>query len=151
MARAAPKVCPRCRLTYEGEGCPRHPRPRRPDPRASAARRGYGAAWRKMRAAFLRAHPTCQAPGCGRPSAHADHRKPRAAGGADHPSNLVALCASCHSRKTAKRDGGFGNPRRPAGDRRISTFGGSLDRAGGSRVHGRETEPPRPPGDGSPR
>lgn len=27
-------------------------------------------------------------------------------------SNLVTLCRSCHSRKTASHDGGFGNPRR---------------------------------------
>jgi 5-methylcytosine-specific restriction protein A len=25
--------------------------------------------------------------------------------------NLRSLCQSCHSRKTAKQDGGFGNPR----------------------------------------
>jgi 5-methylcytosine-specific restriction protein A len=25
--------------------------------------------------------------------------------------NWAALCQSCHSRKTAKQDGGFGNPR----------------------------------------
>ncbi|MFA7456062.1 MAG: HNH endonuclease [Micavibrio sp.] len=27
-------------------------------------------------------------------------------------SNLQALCASCHARKTAREDGGFGNPKR---------------------------------------
>nr|WP_197408087.1 MULTISPECIES: HNH endonuclease signature motif containing protein [unclassified Guyparkeria] len=29
----------------------------------------------------------------------------------NEPGNLAALCASCHSRKTARQDGGFGNPR----------------------------------------
>jgi 5-methylcytosine-specific restriction protein A len=28
-------------------------------------------------------------------------------------SRWQALCASCHGRKTAARDGGFGNPLRP--------------------------------------
>lgn len=27
-------------------------------------------------------------------------------------SNLQPLCASCHAAKTAREDGGFGNPRR---------------------------------------
>jgi 5-methylcytosine-specific restriction endonuclease McrA len=38
-----------------------------------------------------------------------DHTTPRKAGGADIAHNLVWLCHSCHSRKTARHNGGFGN------------------------------------------
>lgn len=37
-----------------------------------------------------------------------DHIVPREQGGSDQWSNLQALCHSCHSKKTATEDGGFG-------------------------------------------
>ena len=37
-----------------------------------------------------------------------DHVIPRESGGIDALDNLQALCKSCHDRKTAKTDGGFG-------------------------------------------
>lgn len=40
---------------------------------------------------------------------HLDHRIPRSRGGTDDPGNLQLLCASCHSKKTVRQDGGFGN------------------------------------------
>lgn len=40
---------------------------------------------------------------------HLDHRIPRSLGGTDDPNNLQLLCASCHSAKTARQEGGFGN------------------------------------------
>jgi RNA polymerase subunit RPABC4/transcription elongation factor Spt4 len=36
---------------------------------------------------------------CGSPATHVDHIHPRAAGGTDHPGNLVAACGSCNTRK----------------------------------------------------
>ncbi|WP_442869375.1 HNH endonuclease [Bradyrhizobium sp. CCBAU 11430] len=42
---------------------------------------------------------------------HLDHIKARKGGGTDEPSNLRWLCRPCHSRKTAKVEGGFGHPR----------------------------------------
>lgn len=70
------------------------------------------AAWRTARAAFLAEHPVCA--GCGAPATVVDHTVP-------HRGDPVLfwdracwqpLCASCHGRKTAARDGGFGNRRR---------------------------------------
>lgn len=57
---------------------------------------------------------TCQ--DCGRLAgrkgeAHVDHRDGNPAN--NDPVNLQTLCASCHSTKTATRDGGFGNAPNP--------------------------------------
>lgn len=67
------------------------------------------AAWRELRAQCIRRDVLCSTPGCGRFSVIADHIVPRAQGGADTLANLRGCCASCHSRVTAKADGGFGN------------------------------------------
>lgn len=64
------------------------------------------AAWRAVRAAFLRAHPLCgecTARGRNVASTVADHVVPLKDGGARFDwSNLQALCVSCHNRKTAR-------------------------------------------------
>lgn len=80
-----------------------HVREERPSP----SERGYGYEWRQLRARFLRSHPYCEV--CGALATEADHIVPRRLGGADDESNLQALCKTCHSRKTAQHDGGFGN------------------------------------------
>jgi 5-methylcytosine-specific restriction protein A len=102
----------------------------RPDPpvgvpapalrRGSSAARGYGSVWQRCRRAFLRAHPICECPGCGpkccgqrRPTTDVDHAI--RVSGPDDPlfwaeSNWRARCHGCHSVKTTKVDGGFGNP-----------------------------------------
>jgi 5-methylcytosine-specific restriction enzyme A len=110
-----------CRTLVPADGpayCDEHARTKRKTydaARGTSAQRGYDAAWRRSAAAFLRANPMCV--GCGGKATHADHRQPRrqlvAAGVADPDawSQLQPLCASCHSRKTAAEDGGFGNPR----------------------------------------
>lgn len=77
-------------------------------PRPSPTRRGYDRQWEKLRARFLRDNPECEA--CGKPAAHVDHVIPIKAGGARmDAANLQALCHGCHSRKTVREDGGFGN------------------------------------------
>lgn len=86
-------------------------RPEQTDTRGSAASRGYDAQWRRIRARHLSAHPLCV--DClkhGRTEAagHVDHIIPLRKGGTHAAGNLQSLCASCHSRKTAKEDGGFG-------------------------------------------
>lgn len=82
----------------------------------SSTDRGYGYRWQKLRARFLRAHPLCEhclATGRARPATDVDHVKPHKGDPAlmwdEH--NLQALCHACHSRKTAREDGGFGNRR----------------------------------------
>lgn len=82
--------------------------------RGTATERGYDGRWRKARAAFLRRNPLCVH--CGREglvvaATVVDHIIP-------HKGDMVAfwdstnwagLCRSCHSKKTASEDGGFGN------------------------------------------
>ena len=66
--------------------------------------------WRQLRRFVLRDHPICQH--CHRAaSQHVDHVQPHR-GDWDRftdPANLRALCAGCHSAKTAAKDRGFGN------------------------------------------
>jgi 5-methylcytosine-specific restriction enzyme A len=63
-------------------------------------------AWRKCRAAFLRAHPLCRRCANAGQSVAArmvDHIKPIKSGGARLDwSNLQSLCFACHNRKTAR-------------------------------------------------
>jgi len=73
-------------------------RAKRERQRGSAAARGYGARWRRLRAAFLATHPICAV--CGAPASDVHHIIPRAAGGTDDWWNLQALCHACHSAKT---------------------------------------------------
>jgi 5-methylcytosine-specific restriction protein A len=82
--------------------------------RGSAHQRGYTKQWSKASKQFLRDNPLC---------VHCkDEGLIRAATEVDHiiahkgdqllfwlPDNLQALCKPCHSRKTIKEDGGFGN------------------------------------------
>jgi len=82
--------------------------------RQSSHQRGYSYQWSQARELFLKAYPICA--NCerrGRITAATvvDHIIPHR--GDDFlfwdESNWQPLCASCHSRKTAKEDGGFGN------------------------------------------
>jgi 5-methylcytosine-specific restriction enzyme A len=79
----------------------------------------YGRRWQRLRLAYLARNPLCQCEendgaGCGRPAIVVDHRIPH---NGDPVllydwNNLQAMTKACHDRKTAARDGGFGNPRR---------------------------------------
>ena len=72
---------------------------------------GYTQAWTELSRRIRAERPECEVTWCRRPSAHVDHID------GDNTNNeewnLQALCVPCHSRKTVKHDGGFGNPRTP--------------------------------------
>jgi 5-methylcytosine-specific restriction protein A len=70
----------------------------------------YGRRWRKLRDWYLAKHPICEC-GCGYPAKVVDHKTPHN----NDPllvydvNNLEAMTKACHDKKTASRDGGFGN------------------------------------------
>ena len=105
-------------------------------PRRSACALGYDRRWQRLARWFRRRHPLCADPfgfhaadGSPKLGHSVDHIVPRSAGGTDDPTNLQTLCASCHARKTALFDGGFGRQRREGADRFSGSDGGE-DRTG---------------------
>ncbi len=79
--------------------------------RPSRSKRGYTRRWYRYREGYLQAHPLCiNFDDCRRPAEVIDHIKPVAAGGEFWDAeNHQAMCKSCHDRKTATEDGGFGH------------------------------------------
>lgn len=87
-----------------------------PTARLAPAARGYDKEWFKTRWTIAKRRPPCASCGAawqdGKTGHHIDHIVPFR--GIDDPlrldlSNLQALCHSCHSSKTCRQDGGFGN------------------------------------------
>jgi phage associated protein len=73
--------------------------------RDSEINKRYGAAWRKIRAAYVA--PLCEM--CEKeerltPVAEVHHILPLSHGGTHDKANLMSLCKPCHSRQTAKDD-----------------------------------------------
>lgn len=66
----------------------------------SAAQRGYGAEWQRIRLVVLGQEPRCQV--CGQRATEVDHIVPKAKGGTDARMNLRSLCGPCHRTKTAR-------------------------------------------------
>jgi len=99
-----------CAELTTGAYCDQHARSRTPraplpaDERPSPSRRGYGYAWQQRRAAFLKEHPWCMAPGCTERATEVDHIVPLRQGGTSEADNLQTLCKRHHSRKTARYD-----------------------------------------------
>jgi 5-methylcytosine-specific restriction protein A len=83
----------------------REPRPANPRPGRIYAR----AQWQRLRRLKLSRDPACEVPGCGKPATQVDHKRGIKAGGKKWSlDNLQSLCASCHSKKTVREEGGFG-------------------------------------------
>lgn len=108
-------------LISSGAYCPKHTQKREGGPpmknqrkRDSAAKRGYDRRWREESKAYLARHPWCEEcmrQGRRTPATEVDHRIPHKGdrGLFWDRDNWQGLCHSCHSIKTAKEDGGFGN------------------------------------------
>lgn len=120
--QAAPRPCryPGCGALVASGFCARHRSAVRQEVdarRGSSSQRLYGARWRQARAQFLREHPLCECSECrGRrvtASTVVDHIVPHRG----DPllfwdtTNWQAMAKTCHDRKTAREDGGFGNAR----------------------------------------
>lgn len=87
---------------------------RRTKYQGTSASRGYGYKWRKLRERILKAQPLCvecKRKGITRLATDVDHIIPHKGDQRLmwNESNLQPLCHECHSRKTAREDGGFGN------------------------------------------
>jgi 5-methylcytosine-specific restriction protein A len=95
---------------------PKHESIEKHDPKKvrSSTAQGYGYRWQQARAGYFSKHPLCvhcQQQGLVTIATDLDHIVP-------HHGDMVkfwqrdnwqGLCAPCHSRKTAKENGGFGN------------------------------------------
>ena len=113
MPKAAPTPCrhPGCpALVHDKTGyCEAHAKYRhgweRHHQGRTAAQRGYGNEWRKLRAQILRRDghlcQICLSIGSYTKATEVDHITPKAMGGDDSPSNLQAICRDCHRLKTA--------------------------------------------------
>lgn len=101
MPFAAPRVC-KCGALVTGR-CPTCTRAYDQE-RGGPRRRGYDAAWERLRADFLAAHPVCCIPGCGKPATDADH----VTSVRERPdlrlvrSNLRPMCHPHHSQRTSR-------------------------------------------------
>lgn len=79
--------------------------------RDKTAKKRYGRSWQKIRAKYAASHPYCELcyqKGIMVEAEEIHHKIPLREGGTNDPSNLIALCKSCHSRIHAKRGDRWG-------------------------------------------
>lgn len=105
-----PCACPSCPNLTDGRYCEEHEKLAAKQyeqyGRDPAVKRRYGRAWKRIRDAYAKEHPFCEE--CYRkgrlvPMEQVHHIRPLAEGGDHSRDNLIALCASCHSRIHAER------------------------------------------------
>ena len=102
---------PGCPELTDHRFCPAHARAEderyRTYQRDPAINKRYDHRWRKIRNAYIQAHPLCeqcQTQGRVTPAQEVDHIIPLERGGTHDEANLQALCKQCHSSKTARED-----------------------------------------------
>lgn len=77
--------------------------------RPTAAERGYDKDWRRVRGAYIKAHPTCEQRGCQSRTEEVHHMKPLREGGERLKwSNLMGLCSYHHKKHEANYNRGEG-------------------------------------------
>ncbi len=128
MPRRALRICGfrPCGKAVDGPYCAEHAElvaklqrvaaTRHDERRGSSAARGYGADWRQLRAIVIREEPLCReckTNGRVEPTTEVDHIIPHRGNEQLRldRKNCQGLCTPCHSAKTARENGGFGNPR----------------------------------------
>ena len=121
MPYSAPKPCtyPLCKaLATNGTSrCTLHPYPKNNRKTTEHLKLYKSSSWIKLRKAYLLANPICvicKAKGIRTPANTVDHKIPHKGNRKlfFNQRNWQPLCRSCHSRKTASQDGGFGNVRK---------------------------------------
>lgn len=115
-----PCRAPGCPRVSSSGWCERHAelakRAEKERRRRAAARRPRGPReydkrrWKNLRRMKLSNDPMCEGAGCHAPATEVDHKDGDVTNRA--MENLRALCKSCHSKKTVRRDGGFGRAAR---------------------------------------
>lgn len=92
---------------------PSHYRPYKAPPRPRSTWDAYRDEWREIRKRVLAEEGFCYlCGGLGRDDDEVDHVIALDRGGTNDRSNLRRAHIACHSRKTVKEDGGFGNERK---------------------------------------
>jgi len=110
--------CPRCQVIHDAQETAR--KQAVDAQRPSAGERGYNSRWRKASETYLSHRPLCAVQGCGAPSRVVDHRIAWHTGRTEEErqalfwdeGNWEPLCVRHHNSKTARQDGGYGNPAR---------------------------------------
>jgi 5-methylcytosine-specific restriction protein A len=119
VALGAKFICRRagCGALLDSPGyCPQHTNSQRraaDAERKTSSERGYGYRWQKARHTYLKNNPLCvgcEKLGMVRAATEVDHIIPHRGDQALFwdTSNWQGLCKPCHSRKTAREDGGWG-------------------------------------------
>lgn len=112
-------------LISSGAYCPEHTQKRETrriegnrKTRISTTKRGYDYKWQQESKAYLASHPwcaECERQGRRTPATEVDHRIPHKGNRKLfwNQANWQSLCHKCHSIKTVREDGGFGNRHKP--------------------------------------
>jgi 5-methylcytosine-specific restriction protein A len=106
MPVAAPTHCPCGGQRIKGV-CNRCNKGKRGDHTKSSHQRGYGWDWQQFRRVYLQQHPICEdCKAAGKATAAEElHHKVKIVDAPElrlEPSNVMALCGSCHDKRTAR-------------------------------------------------